>query len=744
LWCEPRWILSLVFLDVVVLGTVGLLFGQETSAEKRHVTVADGIEMTRVAGTGYPAVRPKNGFAVFSPNGLYFAIVLSKGNIEKNTNDYSLLLFRTAEVSHGPTPRLLTSFSTSSNREGIFDLRWSTNNDTLFFLGTRANEATQLYTLQCSSGELRRLTNHETSLVSYGVSEENDTIAYAAESPETQVIDANVLRHGLHITTERVWDVLRGISRDFERELFIVGGGVRKKRLLTNDPFDSNVNDLYLSPNGRYLVVKTDSKVLPEGWRLYQDESIQAVFRQKLPKGTTTRVLRYELIDVKTGEAKVLLDSPATFASSDVLWAPDSKSIILGGIFLPLTGEDPAELQARRSNKFVVEIRLPSMAVSKITQENLRPVRWDLRTNVVEFRSRQNQREAVCYRKSAERWEHLTDTWATVSDSLPEIIAEQDLNEPPRIVAVNTKTKETTSILDLNPQFAGLAFGREEEISWKDRKGDTVRGGFYFPPNYVPDKRYPLVIQTHGFVPHTFVIDGTHITASAAQPLASKGIAVLQIADIFYDSVDTPEEPERAMRAYESAIEYLNQRGLIDPSQVGIMGFSRTALFVKYALTHSSRHFAAAIVCDGVDAGYFQYLMDYNADPRAAAEFESIIGAAPFGAGLALWRKNSPGFLLDRVGTPLQIQALGPSSIFGEWEWFEGLTRLEKPVDMVYLPAGSHVLVKPWDRIVSQEGALDWFSFWLKGEEDPDPEKAAQYSRWKELRTRVSNSVSRD
>jgi hypothetical protein len=29
---------------------------------------------------------------------------------------------------------------------------------------------------------------------------------------------------------------------------------------------------------------------------------------------------------------------------------------------------------------------------------------------------------------------------------------------------------------------------------------------------------------------------------------------------------------------------------------------------------------------------------------------------------------------------------------------------------------------------------VDWFCFWLKGEEDPGPAKAEQYARWRELR----------
>jgi hypothetical protein len=36
--------------------------------------------------------------------------------------------------------------------------------------------------------------------------------------------------------------------------------------------------------------------------------------------------------------------------------------------------------------------------------------------------------------------------------------------------------------------------------------------------------------------------------------------------------------------------------------------------------------------------------------------------------------------------------------------------------------------------MISQGGTVDWFRFWLKGEEDPDPAKTEQYKRWRELR----------
>jgi hypothetical protein len=36
--------------------------------------------------------------------------------------------------------------------------------------------------------------------------------------------------------------------------------------------------------------------------------------------------------------------------------------------------------------------------------------------------------------------------------------------------------------------------------------------------------------------------------------------------------------------------------------------------------------------------------------------------------------------------------------------------------------------------MASQGGSVDWFRFWLKGEEDPDPAKKEQYERWRGLK----------
>jgi len=106
----------------------------------------------------------------------------------------------------------------------------------------------------------------------------------------------------------------------------------------------------------------------------------------------------------------------------------------------------------------------------------------------------------------------------------------------------------------------------------------------------------------------------------------------------------------------------------------------------------------------------------------------------PFGEGLKRWLNEAPGFNLDKIHTPVRLVAIGSTSVLDMWEEFSGLSLQNKPVDFIEIPDGVHLLQKPWDRRIAMQGIVDWFRFWLKDEEDPDPAKSEQYARWRELR----------
>ena len=138
---------------------------------------------------------------------------------------------------------------------------------------------------------------------------------------------------------------------------------------------------------------------------------------------------------------------------------------------------------------------------------------------------------------------------------------------------------------------------------------------------------------------------------------------------------------------------------------------------------------------DGYDDGYFHYLSRLNLGKAEAAEYEHMIGAVPLGTGLSTWMQRSTAFNLERVHTPVRLLGLSPTSLLTNWEWFAGLRYQNKPVEFTWMPEAGHAPTLPSDRLVLQGGDVDWFSFWLKGEEDPDSAKRGLYARWKGLRT---------
>ena len=58
-------------------------------------------------------------------------------------------------------------------------------------------------------------------------------------------------------------------------------------------------------------------------------------------------------------------------------WSPDSKSVVVSDVYLPLNVDDPAERALRKAHTFLVEFKIPSRQFVKISQEDLRLLNWD-------------------------------------------------------------------------------------------------------------------------------------------------------------------------------------------------------------------------------------------------------------------------------------------------------------------------------------------------------------------------------
>src|SRR5258708_2492066 len=138
---------------------VPAIWGQENvrTQQRRLITVGDVVSMTRLEDTTF--ISGNSSIAHFSPDGTQFVVVIRKSNLDRKTNDFSLLLYKTADAFHSPKPELLLKMSSSSIRDAITKIRWISDNETLVFLGENPGEKPQVYTFNLNGKRLKKLTD---------------------------------------------------------------------------------------------------------------------------------------------------------------------------------------------------------------------------------------------------------------------------------------------------------------------------------------------------------------------------------------------------------------------------------------------------------------------------------------------------------------------------------------------------------------------------------------------------------
>jgi len=110
-----------------------------------------------------------------------------------------------------------------------------------------------------------------------------------------------------------------------------------------------------------------------------------------------------------------------------------------------------------------------------------------------------------------------------------------------------------------------------------------------------------------------------------------------------------------------------------------------------------------------------------------------FFGGGPYGKYLSRWKEISPVLNAEHLRIPLLMEYRG--QILSGFEMYNAVVEQGGQAELVIYPDDEdHVFERPVNRYKSMMRHFDWFNFWLLGEEDPDPTKAEQYARWRELR----------
>lgn len=313
------------------------------------------------------------------------------------------------------------------------------------------------------------------------------------------------------------------------------------------------------------------------------------------------------------------------------------------------------------------------------------------------------------------------------------VCASENRTTPSQVALVDIAAGTVRTLVDLNPEFANLELGAIIPLDGVNRYGDRWWAHLVKPLNYEPGKRYPLIVTTYRT--HDF-LRGASGDENPIHVYAAHGFAVLSFDFGRRDFDNKPGDFQRYLSWYESqeasmemAIQKASEMGVADTTRVGMTGYSRGTEMVAYEITHT-KLFRAVSGADGGNSPYFYYMA-----PRAIQDRFSRngMGGWPEGKSKANWKQLAPEINADRIDVPVLIND-PDSHLLADLALYTSLRELGKPVELFIYPNELHHVNQPKHRYQIYERNLDWFKFWLKSEESPNPAKDEQYQRWGQLR----------
>jgi len=267
-----------------------------------------------------------------------------------------------------------------------------------------------------------------------------------------------------------------------------------------------------------------------------------------------------------------------------------------------------------------------------------------------------------------------------------------------------------------------LAFrklGEVHEIVYNSSfDGQEIQGWYITPPDFDPNKRYPLILEVHGG-PH--LAYGPYFSAEL-QMMAAEGYVVfydnhrgsLSYGEDFALLLQYKYSSEEDFADHMSGIDALIEKGFVDGDNLFITGGSAGGIAAAYAVGLTDR-FNAAVAAKPVINWVSKTL---TADSMVGQIYHQFPG--PPWEHLDHYWKRSPLSLVGNVTTPTMLLT-GESdrrTPMSETEQFYQALRL-KGVEsvMIRMPGASHGIASRPSRLVSKvDHILAWFERYKQGE----------------------------
>jgi len=279
-------------------------------------------------------------------------------------------------------------------------------------------------------------------------------------------------------------------------------------------------------------------------------------------------------------------------------------------------------------------------------------------------------------------------------------------------------------ITDFNQRlWSQLNLTSPDEINYKSFDGKNIQGWIQKPPDFDPNKKYPMILNIHGG-PHAaygWVFDHEF------QWMAAKGYVVLYINPRGstsygqdFGNIIQYHYPGDDYRDLMIGVDELLKRGYVDEKKLGVTGGSGGGVLTNWTVTHTNRFAAAVSQRDISNWASWWYTADFTL-------FQPTWFKAPPFEDPQDYTNRSAITYVKNIHTPI-LFVLGeadyrtPQDSGGE-QLFRALKYLRRPTAMVIFPRETHELSRsgePWHRVERLEHIVAWFDKWLMGIPHPE------------------------
>ncbi len=289
---------------------------------------------------------------------------------------------------------------------------------------------------------------------------------------------------------------------------------------------------------------------------------------------------------------------------------------------------------------------------------------------------------------------------------------------------------------DANPEVEQFALGSYETVRWKSSDGEMVEGILVKPVGFDPAKRYPLIVQLHGGPASAYMLNFSSSWGTYANVYAAGGYAVFQPnyrgSSNYGEKFRMQISGDYFRQGFDdimSGVDDLIARGIADPDQLGMMGWSAGGHWSNWTLTHTNRFKAISSGAGAVN--WISMYAETDVHPNREFYFQGTpyenwdhyIAMSPL-----KYIKNAKTPTLIHVGHD-DPRVPRPQSE----ELHMALKKLGVATEFIVYPRMGHGLTEPRYQMVKMVAEYKWFEKWIRGKPG--------WINWKELLDTISPEV---